>query len=389
MSHDHWVRVGLVLWIVFGLVIGALALLWPFTRSLTPDYVHAVIDFWLSRVEPPDAAEGFYYLPASRVLFSPFAFAGVAVGGLLWRLFAYGLLTLAAWCWANLLAPQCVPRAFVMILVLMLPTSAGVLRNGQFDAHCWALMALGAAAVAIGGWWRAASALGLALALKPTAIVAVLLIGVTWPPVGIRLLPIIIATLAIPYVNPNWTYVEQLYADWLGQLLAALPHAGRWNDLANAFSYLGYAIPYELMTVIRIIAAIVTLAFALVAARRLPRIEAAFVVLMLTAVYLLLFNPRTEGSSYVGLAIVAAPIAARLALVEQRRGWSAAVAALAIMPGLIGLTALSLRLFNLWLDPLLASIFLVGVLIPRGLSSSVWGIGASPPKQPDRWQLRG
>lgn len=365
VNHNHWVRICLGSWVVYGLVLGALVLLQPYSHSLTPFYAEAAFNFWSAHVEELNALHGFYYLPVARLLFTPFAFAGIAVGGLLWWMVGYGLITLSAWQWARLLVPGERSRAFAMILVVTLPASAAVLRNGQFDAPTWALMALGAAAVGGGQWWRAAAALGFALAIKPNAIVAIMLIGVIWLPVGLRLMPFIAVLLAIPYINPNWTYVNELYVSWIHQTVDALPQPGRWNNLANALAYFGIDIPYQTMTFVWLVAAVATLVFGLATARQLPRIHAAFVVLMLTAVYLLLFNPRTEGSSYVGLALVAAPIAARLAFIEGRSGWSAAVAALAILPGMVGVAPLTMRLFGIWLGPLLACIFLVAVITPR------------------------
>jgi hypothetical protein len=373
IKRDPWIRLCVGLWIAYVLVISAMTLLQPL-RSLTPLYQQSAIDFWIGRREPLDFGQGFYYLPASRILYSPFAFLGVAIGGLLWRLAGFGLLTLSAWRWAALLTPKVADRSFATILVLMIPASAGALRNGQFDAPVWPLMALAAAAVAVGAWWRAAALLGLALALKPTAIVAALLIGIVWPQVGFRLLPIAVVILAIPYANPQWAYVSQLYRDLLQQFLGAVANPGRKEDLANALMVIGAPIPYRAMTFLRVFAAIGMLALGLAAARRVTRIEAAFVALMLTVVYLLLFNPRTEGTSYMALALVAAPISARLALLEGRAALSAATAAIAILPGVIGLTPFTMRVLDLWLDPLLASIFFVTATAPRALVPSTWTI---------------
>jgi hypothetical protein len=283
VNHNHWVRICLGSWVVYGLVLGALVLLQPYSHSLTPFYAEAAFNFWSAHVEELNALHGFYYLPVARLLFTPFAFAGIAVGGLLWWMVGYGLITLSAWQWARLLVPGERSRAFAMILVVTLPASAAVLRNGQFDAPTWALMALGAAAVGGGQWWRAAAALGFALAIKPNAIVAIMLIGVIWLPVGLRLMPFIAVLLAIPYINPNWTYVNELYVSWIHQTVDALPQPGRWNNLANALAYFGIDIPYQTMTFVWLVAAVATLVFGLATARQLPRIHAAFVVLMLTS----------------------------------------------------------------------------------------------------------
>jgi hypothetical protein len=76
----------------------------------------------------------------------------------------------------------------------------------------------------------------------------------------------------------------------------------------------------------------------------------------------------------MGLALVAAPIAARLALLEGRPAWSGVIAAIALLPGMIGLSPLTMKLLDIWLDPLLACIFLVTVTIPRAISPAAWGV---------------
>lgn len=373
-KDDPWVRLCFGLWIAYILTIAVLTLLQPL-RSLTPLYGQSAVDFWLARREPLDFGQGFYYLPASRILYTPFALLGPAVGGLFWRLVGFGLLTSSARRWAALLTPQSVDRSFALILVLMIPATAGALRNGQFDAPVWPLMALGAAAVASSAWWRAAAVLSLALALKPTAIVAALLIGGVWPQVGVRLLPLAVLVLAVPYANPRWAYVSQLYGDLLQQFLGAVANPGRKEDLANALIVVGAPISYRTMTFIRVFAAICMLTLGLTAARRVGRVEAAFVALMLIVVYLLLFNPRTEGTSYMALALVAAPISARLILREGRPVMGVINAAIAILPGVVGLTPFTMRLLDLWLDPLLACVFFATATIPRALFNAAWKTG--------------
>jgi hypothetical protein len=373
-----WIRTSFVLWGIYGVVIAVLAVAAPESHSLVPFYRQMSLDFWRGHIESKNYLEGFYYLPASQVLFSPFALAGTAVGGLLWRLLAYGAMTLTVWAWCKRLTPDRATAAFALCLVLLIAPSAAVLRNGQFDAITWALIGLAAALVAGGRWWSVAGVLALAFALKPTAIVAVLLFGAAWPAVGFRILPLIGLVFALPFVNPNWAYVDHLYAGLFDGVIGALPQPGRWNDIANALASVGAPIPYKVMTAIRIAAALGALGLALLAVRRLSRAHAAFAALMLASLYLVLFNPRTETSGYVGLALVAAPLAARMLLAEAKLRAGALAAATAVAPGLVGISAFTLKLLGIWFNPLIGTLFFLLAALPRCLTPSAWEPRAPP-----------
>ena len=62
-------------------------------------------------------------------------------------------------------------------LLLILPAGSAALRNGQASTLLLASMLLAAVAMAQRRWWPAAVLLGLALAVKPLAIVLLLLAG--------------------------------------------------------------------------------------------------------------------------------------------------------------------------------------------------------------------
>jgi hypothetical protein len=350
----------------------SLVVLAPRAHSLTPFYSDAALDFWRDRREPADYLNGFYYLPAARVLFTPFALIGNTAGGLAWRLFGFGLVALAAWRWAKTLASARWTAATCLILWMTISPSAAVFRNGQFDAPTWALIALGGAFAAEERPWAAAIALSLALALKPIAIAPLLMFAVLRPAIGLRSIPLVAVALALPFVNPDWGYVLRLYGDWLSGLTGALPQPGRWNDLANVLAATGLGLPYGAATLVRIAAAIGALALGALAVRRLPRAWADFEVLAIATLYLLLFNPRTEGSSYIGLGLVAAVLAARLMLVEGRIALGWVLVGMCALIGLGGVSREAMALSGVWLRPLLAVVCFLAVILPRALDAGLW-----------------
>ena len=344
-----------------------MAVIHPQARSLSPFYAAASRNFWSATPEPTNLAHGFYSLPVSRMLFTPFAAMGDRWGGLAWRGLTLALFGWQAGLWAQLLTPERRARAWALILLVLAPSAAAVIRNGQFDGPTWALMSAGAAMAARQRWWASAVLIVLAVALKPTAIVAALLFGALWLPVGVRLAPLMAAALAAPFLNANWGYVEALYRAWLDSLVGALPNHAGYNDLATSLAHLGVSISYPVMTLVRIVAALLTFLLGLSARLRLTPTWATYAVLGLAAVFLLLFNPRTEGPSYVGLGLVAAPLAAYLGLTASRRGFAVALGLLAAGPALVGLTAATRAALGEWFDAALALVFLVVVLIPLAL----------------------
>jgi hypothetical protein len=104
----------------------------------------------------------------------------------------------------------------------------------------------------------------------------------------------------------------------------------------------------------------------------LPLPQAAFTTFALSALYLLLFNPRVEGSGYVGLALVAAPLAARAILREGQASVGALLIVVCALLGVPGLTPDTLSLLGVWLKPFLALLVATIVVIPRALAPHFW-----------------
>ncbi len=121
---------GLIAWAALIIIIITLSIMTGAERSLIPLYIIASFDFWAEKIPDTDYLFGYYYFPISQVLFSPFAWAGLHVGGILWRLLAFGLLTFAVYLWGRILA-RTRAGAFGQRAVAGAWTSAFA-----FDAYC-------------------------------------------------------------------------------------------------------------------------------------------------------------------------------------------------------------------------------------------------------------
>jgi hypothetical protein len=362
---------GLIAWGALIAIILTLSAVTGAERSVIPLYIDASLDFWAGRIPDTDYRFGYYYLPVSQILFAPFAWAGLHLGGTLWRLLAFGLLTFAVHTWSNLLFLTRKCDATALMLVLLIPGVAGALRVGQFEAPMWAFIFLGFAAIARERWWFAAVALTLALALKPTAIVPMLLAGVLWPAAGIRLLPLMLVILCIPFFFADREFVFRLYASLLDRITGATQETGlKFRGLFNMLEFFGVMVPYWVRTGVRLATALGTLGLGWVAVRRLNQTGAAFIVFALSAIYLVLFNPRVEGLDYIALSLVVAPLATRA--VEKRASAAAALIAVCMLVAVPGLWPLTVRTVAPWLMPSLAILTLFLIVVPRALDAGSW-----------------
>ena len=329
--HADW---GLALWILANVGIAALALLKPLLPS-TRIFMAASLDWWAG--EPLYAsASGFLHLPAAAVLFSPFSLLPPVLADQLWRLLSAAVLTLAVYRAARLLRPDDGGRVAQHVLVLAIPAVTLDLLHGRWELITLGILLHATVDIAMRHEVRGGLLLALAAALNPAALVPALLFGT----VSRRLLPWLLIGLAAvllgPFLHADPAYVARQYA----ALAGALPRAAGGFDLAAALPFLGMA--YVPAMGVRIIAASVALWAAVLAYRRLDRPSAAVTVLMLGALWVLLFDPRTTEGTYAALAV----LAGLAAFVEHARRPASA------MPVLLGVVALALgvHLVGDWLQ---------------------------------------
>lgn len=368
MNEQRFFKSAIAVWIVFALVLIGLLMARP-QHSLVPLYSSASEQFWAGALPAKEYMVGFYYLPASQILFTPIAMVGVRAGGLVAQILSLILITWAAWELTCLLAPTRAKFAFAIVLLLLMPGVAGILRVVQLDAVMWALTALAAGAIARERTWLAATLLALAFAIKPTAIVAAMLIGATWPRVGLRLLPLMLLVLLLPFLCADWNYVAQLYRSLIDRIGGAVQQPRNWMDVGNMLNAgLGLRMSFAVMLAIRAIMAPVTLGITWIARRKLEQPFAAFLAFAFAGLYLLLFNPRTEGGGYAGLSMIAAPLAARMILVEGRIYGATMLALVCLGMGVTSLTYSTMAFFGVWFKPTLGILVAALVLVPRSLN---------------------
>ena len=359
-SWQRWAAWGFLL-LIF-LAINADVIRRPLKHTTMPTYRFASTQWWEGH-DPytQDNHAGFLYFPQAAFLFTPFNAVPFYLGEILWRVATFGLFVYALVRLTKVFLSRGASssgKTFLILSLLAVPSSLASLRNAQFDLPLAALIVLAAMEIARSRWNASALWLSLAIALKPLAVVPLLLFGALYWKLIPRLIAGLLIVIAIPFLHWNPAFVAHEYVRCFETLVwAAKANEARYSDLAALISHVGIYPPDWLKTMVRIIFAVIYFGLGFAATRRLNGVHAAWTVGALSADYLMLFNPRTETCSYVFLG----PFIASLALIyaqRPERKWFAC---------LLGFAALGLAcdaipyihdLTDRWLKPLIALLFL-------------------------------
>ena len=344
-------------WLTLLIAVSILVVRSPI-RSIFDAYRDGVHHWWAS--EPLYNASdprGFVYLTSSPLLFTPFVLLGPPFDDLLWRVCSVALFLFGIWRLVRILIPKHAPLAMAVIMLLILPASGVNVQRGQAEMAMAGMMFPGAADAATQRWWRGAALLCLGFALKPLALVLILLYGALYRPLRIPLAVGVLIVLAVPFLHSDPGYVLAQDRAMIETLLtAAQPGVTRFNDVAMMLHRFGADLPAAVMLAIRLVAAALTLWLALVAVRTMPHAEGAITVLALAVTYLVLFNPRTELGSYMNLGALVG-VSAATAWVRERRMAAVLLALLVLGLGTQAYGNWIYRPTDVWLKPLLGLVY--------------------------------
>lgn len=367
-AWTRWAAWGFCL-LIFVIICGDVVV-HPDKHNTTPTYRLASSNWWQG-IDPytNNAHAGFLYFPQAAFVFTPFNELPYMAGELLWRactfgLFVYALVRLNAFFIAAKTSSPA--RTFLFLALLAVPSSFASLRNGQFDLPLAALIVLTAAEVAAERWSAAALWLCLAVALKPLAVVPLLLFGALYWRLVPRMVVGLVIVVALPFLHWSPSFVAQEYRRCYETLAwAAQGDEPRYSDLAALLAHAGIIAAQTLKTVARVIFALGYLGLGALAVRRLSIVESAWAVGALAADYLMLFNPRTETCSYVFLGPFVASLALHYSALGRRwlaRGLGFAAIGLAC-DAFPRLGSFSIHdLTDRWFKPLLALLFLPALI---------------------------
>ena len=337
-AAKRWKALTVALWLAAFGAVAVMVALKPHKRTVTNLY-HAAVERWVARLPLYDGPSGMNYLPSFVPVFAPFHVFPLPVAEVIWRGVAYAGLAFGLFWFVRQIGNSRRERAAALITLLALPLSLPALRNGQANAHLGVVLLLAAVALAAERWTMAAVMLGLAVAIKPLGLAAIGLAWMAYPALWWRLGIAVAVVFGVPFISAPPDYVIEQFGEAFRNLReCAAVTEDRFADLNGLLRAIGTPLSTSASLVARGGAAMLFAGIAFTKLRVLPVRERALAWLMISASYLMLFNPMNEANSYVILASPLALWAWELFLVGRRRlawGLVAALATMSLLPNLL------------------------------------------------------
>ncbi len=359
-----------ITWILWGVLFSAITcLVLTAERRTVTDAYRGAANAWIQGENLySNTGSGFIYLPQASVLFVPFSILPYTAGEILWRLvaissFVYGIRRIT-----HLAGRDSDTVFFPLVSMMAIPLAWSSARNGQTTLLMAAMMMLATANIAYRQWWRATYWLALGLALKPLILVIALLVGALYRPMSWRLCVGAAGVFFFPFLTQSPDYVWQQYTQCITELYSAyeLGTERLWAQLFGMLSVAGLHISSEIQFLVRLIVAISVLVMCWLGQKKLTATQTCIWIYSLATCYLMLFNPRTENTTYAMLGPVIGLHCAQALLVERRAIQSLAMVLITI--GTVGSYEFGKMLvpavYPIWLAPLMC-ICLTALLIYR------------------------
>jgi len=173
----------------------------------------------------------------------------------------------------------------------------------QLQIPMTAAMMLATAAMIRARWMLASAWLTGALIVKPLALVMMLLAGALVPRMRLLLIAGIVLAVALPFALLHWDYlIGQYQALGLKIWRVATAPPGEWiyqADFTTLLRAFGIVLPGSVSLAIRLLAALGTLRLAWRVQGTRDRKAFALALLILSGLYITLFEPRNENVSYL------------------------------------------------------------------------------------------
>ena len=349
-------------WATLVVTIGVLIIVGS-DHTVLPAYRDAAVAWFAGGDIYNATGHGFLYLPSAAILFAPFAALPVPVSEIAWRVLTIGMFAWSVRRLATFAGRGLSFDLFALMTLAALPPALSCARNGQSTLIMTATMILGLVDLGEGRRWRAAGWLSLSLALKPLALVLILLLAALDRRMAGRLLVGVAAVLLFPFATQTAPYVADQYVKSV-QMFRASSHCGMVELWAQPFSVLslaGIVVPESVQTLVRAAAGPVTLLLCAAAKRRRDFRDFVPYLLAFSVLYILLFNPRTENNTYAmlgpAIGLFAAPWIAKD--VHRAAVWYLSLILLLLSAGDELVRVATPPGEHIWLKPSLALLFLL------------------------------
>jgi hypothetical protein len=314
-------RPSILLWALLLVGIGVRVMIAPHSHNVYPIFGDAG-RHWVAgeslygfRLWTNDSRPGVYrYSPLVAVLFVPFTLLPDVAAALLWRLLGLVVLLVGlTWFGRAVLPGSLTPWQRGLWLLLVVPLAVGSINNGQSNALVIGLLLIGVAALAERRWNLSALAVGVACLFKLYPIAVGLLLAMlyrrrfSW-----RLVLVLAAGLALPFLLQRFDYVSEQYRGWLqhldeNHLRQFLPIELLYRDFRLLCNVCGWPIGNRTVLIVQMLAAVATALICLGVVRAgWPERRVLLLLFNLACCWMTVFGPATESSTYTLLAPTAA-----------------------------------------------------------------------------------
>jgi hypothetical protein len=314
-------RWALWLWLAFGVVLAVRILLQPDSHVVFPVFAGGSAHWWNDAPLYQNHAplDYFRYAPAFAIAFTPFAWLGSSVGGVLWGWLSLGVYFHGLTCFRRDVLPgSWTEKRHALFLVLALAGGLAGLWNGQSNALLTGLVLLGVSAFARQRWWPAAFFFALPALWKLTPLPVILLFCALRPRQLTARIGILLALgLFLPFLTRPPSVVWEQYQGWAHQL--ADLSSQRWPGFRDGWTMwvvlhhmgIGEAGIPDLeeplqapwYRALQVVSGLLVLAGCLfMKHRRQPAGEVLTLTYALGAGWLMLLGPAVEYPTYVFLA---------------------------------------------------------------------------------------
>jgi hypothetical protein len=266
---------------------------------------------WLHGQDLYPAVFRFNYFPPSAVVFAAWSWLPFQLGGALWRIADLAVFAFGLWTVSHRADVPPSSRRFLIATVITVVLSASAARYGQMTLAMAGLMMLAVTHAEAGALRRASVCAALAVALKPLAVVLVLLLVVIYPRLLWRMLVALAVFFLLPFLFQHWDYVWRQYAAVPAMLATrAHPNYDWQQNIFGLLDKMSWTATDTAQAVVSAVGAVIVLFLCWRARRRAPAIGVALSIYGLASCYILLFGSGTERNTYAMLAPVIGLIAA-------------------------------------------------------------------------------
>jgi hypothetical protein len=320
-------------WLGWGVFIAiALARVHPRRFASTfAAYLDAAQRLWAGQqVYDPTTLGDFLYFPLTLLIYVPFTGPDRVVAATVALALAALFFTWACVRLSVALAPKEWRRADAIALtgiplLINIPAAWFNFKGIQAQVPMTAAMLAAGAAMAACRWRVASFWLFVALAMKPLAIVMILLCAALVREMRWHLFAAVAAVILLPFAFLDWSYLAGQYqAMGLKLWHIATAPSDAWPyqaDFSTMLRALGLQLSPSFALAIRLAAALATLALAWRIRRENRPRAFAMAIIVLTGCYITLFGPRNEFLSFIVLTPSLAVLAGNMLARHNSRGW--------------------------------------------------------------------